>query len=57
MEMRMLGHVHVMRIEDDYVGRKAMQTQGTRKKVKPKKRWFNGHLRADLGEDGLWEED
>ena len=45
---------HVMRREEHYEGRRAMEmkVQGRRKRGRPKRRWFN-RVRVDIKEKGL----
>ena len=53
-ERRLKWYGHVMRREEYYVGRRAMEmkVQGRRKIGRPKRRWFD-RVRDDIKEKGL----
>ena len=57
-ERRLKWYGHVMRREEHYVGRRAMEmkVQGRRKRGRPKRRWLD-RLRDDIKEKGLAEEE
>ena len=54
-ERRMEWYGHVMRREEHYVGRRAMEmkVQGIRKKERPKRRWLV-KVKDDINEMGCW---
>ena len=53
-ERRLQWYGHVMRREDDYVGKRVMgmEIEGRRGRGRPKRRWMDS-VRADLTEKGL----
>ena len=57
-ERRLKWHGHVMRREEHYVGRRAMEmkVQGRRKRGRPKRRWLD-RVRDDIKEKGLSAEE
>ena len=57
-ESRLMGHGHVSRREDEYVGKRVMgmEVPGKRRSGRPKRRWLDS-IRNDLSERGLSEED
>ena len=57
-ECRTRWYGHVMRRDEEYVGKRAMriEVQGSRMRGKPKKRWVDG-VKDDLREKGLSGED
>ena len=57
-ESRLKWYGNVMRREDHYVGRRAMEikVQGRRKRRRPKRRWLD-RVRDDIKEKGLSADD
>ena len=57
-ERRLKWYGHVMRIEEHYVGRRAMvmKVQGRRKREIPKRRWLD-KVKDDIKEKGLSVDD
>ena len=53
-ERRMRWYGHVMRRDEEYVGKRAMgiEVQGSRRRGRPKKRWMDC-VKDDLREKGL----
>ena len=57
-ERRLKWYVHVMRREEHYIGRRAMemQVQGRTKSGRPKRRWLD-KVKDDIKEKGLSADD
>ena len=57
-ESRLKWYGHVLRREDEYVGKRVMgmEVPGKRRRGRPKRRWLDS-IRNDLSERGLSEED
>ena len=53
-EVEVVWYGHVVRREEHYVGRRAMEMklQGIRKRGRPRKRWLD-KVKADISENGL----
>ena len=53
-ERRMRWYGHVMRRDEEYVGKRVMgiEVQGSRRRGRPKKRWVD-YVKGDLRENGL----